>query len=74
MKRIWGIRCSECKKRLFSFWVHDYKVCGCSNGTMIDGGREYQRWGYIKTKPKSIYWSRQDGKYPNIKKKGTWPY
>lgn len=32
-------------KILVSFDRHDYKVCGCPNETMIDGGHDYLRCG-----------------------------
>ncbi len=64
MKRIWGIKCLGCKKRLFSFSGHDLKYCGCNNDTFVDGGRNYLRYGYMIIKPQRIYWSKQDGKYP----------
>lgn len=67
MKRIWGVKCPVCLKRMFSFHVHDFKLCGCKNETMIDGGRSYLRWGWAEKgkKPTYIYWTeKQDGKYP----------
>lgn len=66
MKRIWGVKCPDCKKRMFSFHVHDYKLCGCPNECMIDGGREYIRYGWAIHKPTSIYWSKQDGNYKKV--------
>ncbi len=65
MKRIYGVQCAMCKKRMFSFHVHYYKTCGCPNNTMVDGGREYLRFGWKDIKPKGIYWTeKKDGKYP----------
>jgi hypothetical protein len=71
---ITGVICPSCTKRMFSFHVHDYKTCGCPNETMIDGGREYIRYGgHIM--PKLIYWDNKiDGKYPVVKYKDTFPY
>lgn len=37
--------CLECGEVLTSYHRHDYKVCKCTNATMIDGGLEYQRYG-----------------------------
>ena len=73
-KRIGGVQCPECKKRMFSFYRHDYKTCGCKNETMVDGGRDYLRYGWKTLKPRHIYWSKQDGVYPKIKIKERWPY
>lgn len=75
-KRIWGVQCRICHKRLFSFHVHDYKLCGCDNETMVDGGTSYLRygWGNGKVKPRRIVWSKQDGKYPVVKYRDTFPY
>lgn len=64
-KRIWGVQCPECKKRMFSFYVHDYKKCGCPNDTTVDGGRYYLIYGWLDKRPKRIYWTqKQDGIYP----------
>lgn len=64
MKRIWGIECSRCKQRLFSFHRHDFKYCECG-GTFVDGGRDYLRYGYMNSvqPPRKIYWTKKrDGK------------
>ena len=74
VKRIWGVQCMGCKKRMFSFHVHDYKTCGCPYDTMVDGGREYLRYGGHRV-PRVIYWTKkQDGEYPVIKYKDNFPY
>lgn len=74
-KVVWGVQCVKCDKRMFSFHRHDYKTCGCSNETMIDGGREYLRYGWLVLRPKRIKWSdKKDGKYPNVQVKDRWPY
>lgn len=75
-KRIWGVQCMECKKRMFSFHVHDYKLCGCENKTMADGGQCYLRygWGNGKKVPRRIFWCKKDGEYPIVKRKDTFPY
>lgn len=78
-KRIWGVECPECKKRMFSFHVHDYKLCGCDNETMIDGGRDYLRYGWKTLKPRRIRWCKRDGDYakisaPYAKIKDRFPY
>lgn len=73
-KTIWGIKCPECKKRMFSFHRHDSKLCGCPNQTMIDGGRDYIRCGWKTKKPTSIRWSKSDGKYPTVDIKSRFPY
>lgn len=77
-KRIWGVECARCNKRMFSLHVHDYKTCGCPNETMVDGGRDYLRYGWAMgtTKPSKIYWSeKKDGKYPEPpKRESRWPY
>lgn len=77
-KRIWGVQCPECSKRMFSFYRHDYKLCGCPNDTMVDGGRDYLRFGWASggKMPKRVYWTeKRDGEYPKpIKTKDRWPY
>ena len=77
LKRIWGVKCSGCKQRMFSFSVHDYKTCKCPTSTSIDGGRNYLRYGWMPEyePPKRIYWSvKLDGKYPQRMQKNRWPY
>lgn len=84
MKRILGVECPMCKKRMFSFHVHDYKTCGCPNDTMVDGGREYLRYGWMPErdggkKPRIIRWCKRDGNYAMItapikKIKDRFPY
>ncbi|NJO65880.1 MAG: hypothetical protein HC836_49765 [Richelia sp. RM2_1_2] len=45
-----GIVCLCCGKVLISYYRHDYKTCGCSNGAMIDGGQiDYVRRGAINS-------------------------
>lgn len=39
------VQCRECGEVLTSYNRHDYKTCGCSNETMVDGGTDYQRYG-----------------------------
>ena len=39
------VQCRECGEVLTSYHRHDYKTCGCTNETMVDGGNEYQRYG-----------------------------
>jgi len=41
------VRCLQCCMVLVSNDVHDYKVCGCPNKTMIDGGYDYLRCGGV---------------------------
>lgn len=60
---------------MFSMSVHDYKLCGCSNYTMIDGGFDYLRYGGKKT-PVVIEWNKKlDGPLPPpMKDTNRWPY
>lgn len=44
-KPIDGVFCRQCGKIMVSWSVHDYKTCGCPNETMVDGGRDYLRYG-----------------------------
>jgi hypothetical protein len=39
------VQCRECGEVLTSYNRHDYKTCGCTNETMVDGGTNYQRYG-----------------------------
>jgi len=42
-----GIQCRACKKIIVSISQHDYLTCGCPENTMIDGGKEYERYGSL---------------------------
>ena len=42
-----AVHCSLCDDLIQSFNRHDYKHCKCGNA-MVDGGLEYQRWGWTK--------------------------
>jgi len=39
------IKCLGCNKILVSFHRHDFKSCGCTNSTFVDGGYDYLRYG-----------------------------
>jgi hypothetical protein len=38
-------KCLACGKVLESRYHHDYRVCGCPQQTMVDGGQSYLRRG-----------------------------
>ena len=40
-----SVICLSCGEQLVSRHTHDYKTCSCENGTMVDGGLSYQRYG-----------------------------
>lgn len=44
-------QCPECKQVLQSMGRHDYVVCRCSNQASIDGGRDYSRFGCVRSPP-----------------------
>jgi hypothetical protein len=53
-----SIRCLNCSETLVSRHRHDYKVCKCSNKTMIDGGLKYTRMSAVnmdETEVTTIY-------------------
>jgi len=41
------VHCLLCDKYLISQDIHDYKLCGCPNQTMVDGGYDYLRYGGV---------------------------
>ena len=41
------VRCLACGKVLVSHHVHDCRVCGCAQQTMVDGGPTYLRYGGV---------------------------
>lgn len=44
------IKCLSCGVVLVSNWRHDFNGCECKNGTFIDGGYDYLRYGGIDLK------------------------
>ncbi len=40
-----AVRCGDCKEVLVSNYVHDFVCCNCANGTFVDGGKAYHRYG-----------------------------
>lgn len=42
-----AVKCLQCNKIIISYHRHDYKECGCSNKTMVDGGTDYIRCGGV---------------------------
>jgi hypothetical protein len=40
-----AIHCLLCDTVLYSITGHHYHKCGCANETMVDGGRNYLRYG-----------------------------
>lgn len=40
-----AVQCLACGKTIESSHRHDYRVCGCDNQAMVDGGLAYQRYG-----------------------------
>jgi hypothetical protein len=50
-----SVTCLECLETLVSYHRHDYKTCGCKNGTMVDGGTEYLRYGGKDMRKLSLY-------------------
>ena len=53
-----SVECLSCGEVLVSHHRHDYKVCGCDNQTMVDGGTAYERYGGIdlkKVRPFFVY-------------------
>lgn len=39
-----GLQCLQCKSKIFSDHVHDYKTCSCGE-CYVDGGFDYFRMG-----------------------------
>lgn len=39
------VQCLKCKSILISNHRHDFRLCGCSQQTFIDGGYDYMRYG-----------------------------
>lgn len=44
--RVWTITCPACGVEFYSRAHHDFRMCGCPNQTMVDGGfAHYVRYG-----------------------------
>lgn len=46
--KVAGIICLDCGWLGVSYSVHDFKTCPCPNNALIDGGRDYTRYGAHK--------------------------
>jgi hypothetical protein len=44
-RRFATVRCGACRKVLISSSVHDCRLCGCPQETMVDGGSAYLHCG-----------------------------
>lgn len=42
-----AVYCNLCDDTIQSYHTHDFKHCSCGNA-MVDGGLEYERWGWGK--------------------------
>lgn len=42
-----GVKCLECEKVIYSVARHDFHKCGCPNEAMVDGGKDYMRYGAV---------------------------
>ena len=40
-----AVTCLDCLSTIVSHHRHDYKLCGCKNEAMVDGGTDYVRYG-----------------------------
>jgi hypothetical protein len=40
-----GVLCLDCGWTRISWSQHDYRTCPCPNQVMVDGGRDYLRYG-----------------------------
>lgn len=40
-----AVTCLDCLSTIVSYHRHDYKLCGCKNEAMVDGGTDYIRYG-----------------------------
>lgn len=52
-QKIKGIKCLNCLDEIWNKHVHDFKYCSCGK-VIIDGDREYLRYGGDFTKIKEI--------------------
>lgn len=45
--RVRTVTCLDCGAEFYSRAHHDYRLCGCQQQTMVDGGFEYMRYGGV---------------------------
>ena len=85
--RVWTITCPECHIEMFSRAHHDFRLCGCPFGMMVDGGFSYVRYGgkdlvplresfryrFVKASKQELYddWNQRQDKFGVIAKKGA---
>ena len=84
--RVQTVTCPQCNIEFFSRTRHDYRLCGCPNQTMIDGGFSgYVRYGgdnidalrkslrFVKATKQELYddWNNGQNKFGIMNRKET---
>ena len=64
--------CKKCGMIIKSTHVHDYRVCGCENNVMVDGGGEYFRCSYGEGNTSESLLLYDDSPFVEIKNKLIW--
>jgi NTP pyrophosphatase (non-canonical NTP hydrolase) len=59
------VKCDCCGEELESKSRHDYRQCGCSQNTFIDGGNDYVRCGG-KDLSKILLWNKEKNEYVHL--------
>ena len=52
------IKCLNCNTILESTYTHDFQSCECPNGSFIDGGNSYMRFG-CKDITEVLFWNEE---------------
>jgi hypothetical protein len=85
--RVWTVTCPQCGREMYSRAQHDFRMCGCPFGTMVDGGFAYVRYGgkdleplrksfrhrFVKATRQELYddWNHRLDRFGTIPKKGA---
>ena len=66
-----SITCLECLETLVSYHRHDCKMCSCKNGTMVDGGTDYLRYGGKDMRKLSLHTVYSDEDFSRVRQYAT---
>ncbi len=66
-----SVTCLECNETIVSYHRHDYKICECPNGAMVDGGTAYLRYGAKDMSKIKLFAVYADDDYELVRKYAT---
>ena len=66
-----AVKCLECNETIVSYHRHDYKICECPNGAMVDGGTAYIRYGAMNMSKIELITVYADDDYELVRQYAT---